>query len=321
MMIKELNSEGKVSLRCMIARADPGVTNKGVPYLTLALEDKSGSLDARWWNLSEEQVKAWKPGMIVEAEGDVIVHRNALQMRVRNLKVLEGENLMDYVRSAPMTRKEMEEELDQAFAQMKNPVIRSVTRNLMDQFREPFYAWPAAVKNHHNFPGGLAFHTLSMLRTAEFVAELYPFLDRDLLYAGIILHDMGKITELSDPVLPEYTAAGNLLGHISMMVSLLDREAVRENVQDSEEVMLLKHMILSHHGKLEFGSPVLPMIPEAEVLTMLDNLDARMFMMKEALDATVPGTMSPRIFALDNRMLYRRKEEGAAEKTEQAEAH
>lgn len=308
MKINELHEEGKAVLTCMISRADQGVTNKGVPYLTLALEDTTGILDARWWNLNDEQVKAWKPGMIVEAEGDLIIHRHALQLRVRTLKKVEDASLMDYVRSAPETAASMEEEINQAVNGMKNPVIRSLVKNLLVKKHDAFYSWPAAVKNHHSFPGGLAYHTLSMLRTAEFVSELYPFLDQDLLYAGIIFHDMGKIDELSDPVLPEYTPAGNLIGHISMMVSELDREAVSQNVQDTEEVMLLKHMILSHHGKMEFGSPVLPMIPEAEVLTMLDNLDARMVMMKETLDSTVPGTMSPRVFALDNRMLYRRKE-------------
>lgn len=320
MKINELHDEGKTTLTCMIARADQGVTNKGVPYLTLALEDSTGTLDARWWNLNDEQVKAWKPGMIVQAEGDVIVHRHALQLRVRNLKLVEDASLMDFVRSAPDSAQSMEEEIRQAIDGMKNPVIRTLVNSLLEKKHDAFFSWPAAVKNHHNYPGGLAYHTLSMLRTAEFVSELYPFLDQDLLYAGIILHDMGKIHELSDPVLPEYTPAGNLIGHISMMVSELDREAVAEQVQDTEEVMLLKHMILSHHGKLEFGSPVLPMIPEAEVLTMLDNLDARMVMMKETLDSTIPGTMSPRVFALDNRMLYRRKDpEQKDRKTERKE--
>lgn len=317
--INELHEEGKVVLTCLISRADQGLTNKGIPYLTLALEDSTGTLDARWWNLNADQVKAWKPGMIVEAEGDLIIHRHALQLRVRNLKMVEDASLMDYVRSAPETTQNMEAEIMQAVDGMQSPVIRTLVKNLLKKNHDAFFSWPAAVKNHHNYPGGLSFHTLSMLRTAEFVSELYPFLDQDLLYAGIILHDMGKIHELSDPVLPEYTAAGNLIGHISMMVSQLDREAVAEGVQDTEEVMLLKHMILSHHGKLEFGSPVLPMIPEAEVLTMLDNLDARMVMMKETLDSTVPGTMSPRVFALDNRMLYRRKstpdQEQSQEKT------
>jgi 3'-5' exoribonuclease len=123
------------------------------------------------------------------------------------------------------------------------------------------------------------------------------------------MHDIGKIEELSSPVLPEYTAAGNLLGHISMMNTMIDRVAHELSVQDSESIMLLKHMVLSHHGKMEYGSPVLPMTPEAEVLATIDNLDARLFMMKDSLDQTLPGAFGPRVFALENRMIYKRKKE------------
>ena len=179
---------------------------------------------------------------------------------------------------------------------------------LLEENRLNFLVYPAAVKNHHNYVGGLAYHTLSMARLAESVLAMYPYLNRDLLLAGILLHDLGKTIELSEPVLPEYTAAGNLLGHISLMSNLIDREAVRQKVENTEEVMLLKHLILSHHGKMEYGSPVVPMVPEAEVLTILDNLDARLVMMKDSIDQTLPGMFGPRVFALDNRMIYRRKD-------------
>ena len=121
------------------------------------------------------------------------------------------------------------------------------------------------------------------------------------------LYVVGKIEELSSAVLPEYTIEGNLLGHISIMSARVDRVAHQLNIQDKESVMLIKHMILSHHGKMEFGSPVLPMIPEAEVLSLVDNLDARIVMMKNSLDQTVPGEFGPRVFALENRMIYHRK--------------
>ncbi len=315
-MISELK-EGPVVIKGLITKSDAGKTNKNVPYLNIILEDASGTLDSKFWNLTEETVKLWKTGMVVEAKGDLILYRNVPQLRIRSLKELPEENVADYVRSAPRSRQEMEEEMDRIISDMKNPIIRDVTREVLELKRDDFFSYPAAVRNHHNFPGGLAYHTLCMADLAGEVARRYPFLDPDLLMAGVILHDLGKVTELSSPVLPEYTPAGNLIGHISIVNNLIDRVAVILETEESEEVMLLKHMVLSHHGKHEYGSPVLPMIPEAEVLNLIDNLDARMVMMHNALEDTTPGTFGPRIFALDNRMLYRRKGEDKAEDSEE----
>lgn len=305
-MIKDL-TEGKVSLTGLISKADIGRTAKNTPYLNLILEDSSGVLDAKFWNLTEEQAASWHVGDVVEAKGDLIYHRNAAQLRVRTLEKIENADITDYVRQAPMTKAEMEAEINQIIADMKNPIIRDITEELVRSNHDKFYSYPAAVRNHHNFVGGLAYHSLSMARLAKGILPLYPFLDYDLLMAGILLHDMGKIEELSQPVLPEYTPMGNLIGHISLMNNQIDRVAMALEQENSEEVMLLKHMVLSHHGKMEYGSPVLPMIPEAEILTLLDNMDARMIMMKNSLDTIKPGTFGPRVFALDNRMLYRRK--------------
>lgn len=317
MKINELHEEGRVVLEALITKADQGKTPKNTPYLSLMLEDASGALDAKFWNLNEEQVKMYHPGQIVRVKGDLIHHRNAAQLRVFSMDILEGRSLMDFVRSAPISREVMEKEIDQTIAEMQNPIIQDVTREILEMKRTDFFSYPAAVRNHHNFAGGLAYHTCSMLEGAKRLAPLYPFLDTDLLYAGILLHDMGKIEEYTQAILPEYSVQGNLLGHISMMSGLIEKVASILEVEDSEEVMLLKHMVLSHHGKMEYGSPVLPMIPEAEMLHTLDNLDARMFMMKQSLDTTLPGTFGPRVFALDNRMIYHRK--GLAETSESKE--
>ena len=203
----------------------------------------------------------------------------------------------------------MEEEIMEVVLAMKNEMLQKIVLRILDQKQEEFYSYPAATKNHHNFVGGLAYHTLCMLHMAKHVVSEYTWLDADLLYAGVLLHDVGKTVELSQPVLPEYTMEGNLLGHISIMASYIDQKAREEGIQDEECVTLLKHMILSHHGKMEFGSPVLPMIPEAEVLNLLDNLDSRLYMMKQSLEQTKPGQFGPRVFALENRMIYRKKGE------------
>ena len=308
-MIKDIVKEGPITLECLIARCERGKTAKNTPYLSLALEDSSGMLDAKFWNLTEEMIAQYTTGMVVEAHGDILFHRNAKQLRVRKLIPLEGKNVNDYVQNAPMSKTEMEEEIMEVVLAMKNEMLQKVVLRILDQKQEEFYSYPAATKNHHNFVGGLAYHTLCMLHMAKHVVSEYTWLDADLLYAGVLLHDVGKTVELSQPVLPEYTMEGNLLGHISIMASYIDQKAREEGIQDEECVTLLKHMILSHHGKMEFGSPVLPMIPEAEVLNLLDNLDSRLYMMKQSLEQTKPGQFGPRVFALENRMIYRKKGE------------
>lgn len=308
-MIKDIVKEGPITLECLIARCERGKTAKNTPYLSLALEDSSGTLDAKFWNLTEEMIAQYTTGMVVEAHGDILFHRNAKQLRVRKLIPLEGKNVNDYVQNAPMSKTEMEEEIMEVVLAMKNEMLQKIVLRILDQKQEEFYSYPAATKNHHNFVGGLAYHTLCMLRMAKHVVSEYTWLDADLLYAGVLLHDVGKTVELSQPVLPEYTMEGNLLGHISIMASYIDQKAREEGIQDEECVTLLKHMILSHHGKMEFGSPVLPMIPEAEVLNLLDNLDSRLYMMKQSLEQTKPGQFGPRVFALENRMIYRKKGE------------
>lgn len=309
MRINEITQEQKVDLKGLISKCEKGKTAKDTPYLSLILEDQTGVLDAKFWNLTNEQIEQYKVGQVVHVQGDSIIHRNAVQLRVRKMIVLEGEDVSDYVRQAPMSRKEMEEEVKSLMEEITDSDLYCVCEQILEETKDLFFTYPAATRNHHNFVGGLAYHSISMAKTGLHICEQYPWLDKGLLIAGILMHDIGKIDELSGPVLPEYTNEGNLLGHISIMNNRIDRVAEKLGVNDKESILLLKHMVLSHHGKMEFGSPVLPMIPEAEVLTILDNLDARMYMMKQSLDTTQPGHFGPRVFALEGRMIYHRKED------------
>lgn len=308
MKINEIQTEGKVDLKCLITKCDKGKTQKETPYLSLTLEDDTGILDAKFWNLTEEVVSKYKAGMVVACHGDVILHRNAFQLRVHRLDILEEEDLSQYVRNAPMSREAMQKKIDEYLNSIQDADIYMLLQTILDESKNDFFTYPAAVKNHHNFVGGLAYHSISMVELALQICSLYEWLDKDLLIAGVLLHDVGKIEEYSSPILPEYTTQGNLLGHISLMQGRIDRVAHTLGIQDKESILLVKHMVLSHHGKMEFGSPVLPMIPEAEVLSMIDNLDSRLYMMKQSIDATQPGCFGPRVFALENRMIYHRKD-------------
>ena len=166
--------------------------------------------------------------------------------------------------------------------------------------------FPAATKNHHDYASGLLDHVVSMLRLGKAICELYPTLNRDLIFAGIILHDIGKVIELSGPVATAYTVEGNLLGHITIMVNEIGQAARELNI-DGEEVMVLQHIVLSHHGKEEWGSPKKPMIQEAEIIHYIDNIDAKMNMLNRALEKTPEGEFTERVFALDNRSFYKPK--------------
>ncbi len=306
-MIKDIKEEGKATVKALITKCDRGKTNKDTPYLSLTLQDASGQLDAKFWNLTEEKVNEYKNGMVVEAVGDVILYRHAIQFRVRKMTVLEDEDVTDYVRRAPKTDQELRDEVQRLLSLMDDEALFMVTSTLLETYDSTYYKFPAATKNHHNYVAGLAYHSTTMANLALQICEIYPWLDKNLLIAAALLHDVGKIVELSSPILPEYTVEGNLLGHISIMNGEVEKVISQLHLENDESVLLLKHMILSHHGKMEFGSPVLPMIPEAEVLTLIDNLDARMYMMKDSLDVTEPGSFGPRVFALENRMIYKRK--------------
>ena len=157
---------------------------------------------------------------------------------------------------------------------------------------------------------GLEYHTLSMLNIAKFLCDLYPVLNRTYLYAGIIAHDFGKVLELSGVVATTYTTYGKLLGHINIAYGEIELAASELNIETEEEresVMILQHLILSHHGKYEFGSPKLPLTKEAEVLNFIDNMDARIVTLEKALQDVEPGNFTPRIFSLENRQFYKPK--------------
>ena len=175
---------------------------------------------------------------------------------------------------------------------------------MLNKYRKEFSTFPAAISNHHDFVSGLAYHVYTMLRVGESLCDIYETLDRNLLYAGIILHDIGKVKELSGAVNTTYTVEGNLIGHIVIATEEITKIAEELNIE-GEDVMLLKHLILAHHGKLEYGSPKTPMIPEAEILHMIDNIDARVLMMNKHIQNAEKGTFTQRVFPLEGRMLYR----------------
>lgn len=294
-------------IKVLISSSEKRKNDKGNSYLSLIVQDDTMSMDAKYWNLTDEQIAMFPAGTFAEAKYQILMHKAHLQMRIHDMKVItEDIDVTQFVRSAPIQKDELMNTIYDCITQMKDQDLQLMTQTFINEYEEKYFTYPAAVKNHHNVAKGLAYHCYGMLKMANTICELHPHLNADLLYAGIILHDFGKLDELSGAIAPQYTKEGKLIGHISIMHGKMMQIQERFHLE-SENILLLRHMILSHHGQFEFGSPVLPMIAEAEILHYLDNLDARINAIENALEGVAEGEFSPRIFALENRSFYKQK--------------
>ncbi|MBA8760754.1 3'-5' exoribonuclease YhaM [Staphylococcus coagulans] len=291
----------------LIRRATQGVTGQGKDYMTLHLQDKSGEIEAKLWTVSKEDIPLLQPERIIHVKGDIINYRGRKQMKVNQFRLAtdqDGMRTQDFIDGAPMSPEEIKDAMQEYIFEIENAPLQRVTRYLLNKYEDRYFVYPAASSHHHNFVSGLSYHVLTMLKIARGLCDIYPELNRSLLYSGIILHDMGKVRELSGPVATSYTLEGNLLGHISIASDDV-ADAARELNVDGEEILLLRHLILAHHGKLEYGSPKLPQVKEAEILNYIDNIDARMNMFDKAFKKVNKGQFTERIFGLENRQFYK----------------
>ena len=208
---------------------------------------------------------------------------------------------------APPTLDELKAKLDHYLNSFKDPDVKLIANKVIGHFYDKYITYPAAVRVHHEFGSGILHHSLAMADLAEAVAKLYPQIDRDILICGCLIHDIGKTVEYEKPLTPSVTVEGKLAGHISIMYAEFKKIVDPLNIK-SEVPLLLEHMILSHHGTHEFGSPVLPSTREAMLLSMIDLLDSRMMVLDKALGETKPGEFSQKIWAMDNICFYKPKD-------------
>jgi 3'-5' exoribonuclease len=253
-------------------------------YLQAELRDKTGVLTARMWNITEESTSGVKPGDFVRVRGKLQTYLGSLQMIVTHIALVAPEtvNEEDFVRTSGVNVAALTERLREVLGGLASEDLRVLMACFLDDgpFFEMFTKVPAGTRAHHAYKGGLLEHVVNMLNVWLRIADLYPSVDRDLLSCGIFLHDAGKTRELSEEPGAPYTDEGQLLGHLVIAVEMLSdkvREAeTRLGRPVSREVVLrLKHLVVSHHGLYEYGSPKLPMTPEAIALHHLDNLDAK----------------------------------------------
>ena len=311
--IKDLRKDQEVTEFFMVKMAAVKTGSNGKQYLDITLGDKTGELTGKKWDVSDGEYPALvdiKEKDIVKIKGIITEWAGQLQFRVQRIRKAnenDGQQIGDFVKAAPEDPQEMYDFIFDTAQNLTDKDLRELCVRLLTENKERLLYYPAASKNHHAQLGGLLYHTKRMLMTGMRVCEVYTNLNRDLVLTGVILHDMEKLNEIdadTDGIASGYSFEGQMLGHLIQGVKLVDRMAL-EMGMDREKAIMLEHMILSHHYEPEFGSPKKPLFPEAEVLHYLDILDARMFDMQTALEATEPGEFSDRVWTLDNRRLYK----------------
>ncbi|MFG6121238.1 MULTISPECIES: 3'-5' exoribonuclease YhaM [Thalassobacillus] len=291
----------------MIKSASKGVASNGKPFLTLILKDATGEIESKLWEATFEDEAVFQAEELVKLSGEVTSFRGRPQLKIQSIRPVQatdGVAREDFIEKAPIKKEALMERITEAIFEMKNPNIQRLVRYFVQKYQEALLTFPAATKNHHAYVSGLAHHIVSMLNLARELKELYPSLNKDLLYAGVILHDLGKLKELSGAAAPNYTMEGKLIGHIPMMVQEIG-QAAEELKINTEEVTILQHLVLSHHGKSEWGSPKPPLVREAEVLHLIDMLDAKMNMLDRALGKVQPGEFTERLFSMEQRSFYK----------------
>lgn len=253
-------------------------------YIQVELRDRTAGISARLWNAGEQVFRAFEVGDFIQVKGKVQLFQGALQMILTQLDRVDSNRveLADFLPQTDQDVGKLLERLRGILLKLKNPHLRALVECFLmdDALMRGFCQAPAGVRNHHAYLGGLLEHVVGLLEAAERMLPVYPTLDRDLLLVGIFLHDIGKVRELNYTRTFGYSDEGQLVGHIVIGVEMLNEKVAK--VPDltgeafpQETLYRLKHMIVSHHGTMEFGSPVVPMTPEAIALHLLDNLDAK----------------------------------------------
>ena len=274
------------------------------PYYSLALADGDLVIDARVWDINlKDDISV---GSIYKFEAKINDFGGKTQAIISSITDTTDAdvNWQDFFRFAPIKEQELRVGIKCYQDKIKNPVLSNLVNELIADVSDAYFSFPAGLTMHHNYICGLAYHIFSMLRLADTFLEIYPSLNADLLYAGVLLHDIGKTKELTDAKLPSYSLAGNLLGHLVIGVQLVSALAKKQGVEETQEYLTLTHLLIAHHGELEYGSPKEPLMMEAHALFLIDNLDSRLAAMHEEVIRTTPGDYTAPIATLNRNQYF-----------------
>lgn len=305
-MIAEFKDNEHIESQFVVGSVSKGVTNSG-PYFSIELRDASGSITAKKWDANSEDEKIFIAGNVIKVIADSNMYRDSLQLKIisASLVPLEEIEIEKFVKAPPVSKSVLIEKFNNYKNSIKNEDCRKLIEYMVNKFGDKLFSYPAAVSIHHEYSSGLLMHSITMADIASYLCPIYEA-DYDLVITGCLLHDMGKMIELEGPIVYKYSLEGKLLGHISIMAAEIRKAASELNIT-SEIPLLLEHMVLSHHGQLEFGSPVMPLTKEALLLSLIDNLDSKMVVANKAIADVEEGSFSNKVFSLDNRAFYKPK--------------
>lgn len=283
-------------------------------YFDMVLADSTGEIAAKKWDVFEEEVDSlnrYKAGDIIKVRATVNEFKGTRQLvisKIRYANPNDGIDKADFFKTAPEDSQDMYDFIMGRISAFEDEDLRKLCTEIYEDNREKLMYYPAAMSNHHAEYGGLLYHVKRMMMAGERLCEVYTNLSRDILLAGVAIHDIEKLNEiLSDEngVSPGYSFEGQMLGHLVQGVRFISEKCKELGISE-EKAIMLEHMVISHHYEPEFGSPRKPLFPEAEMLHYLDMIDAKMFDMEDALKGVEPGEFSERVWTLDNRKIYKR---------------
>ena len=297
----------------LVKRSEVKTGSNGKKYYDVLLCDKTGEISGKKWDVDGAEIVDLgniEPGSIIKIKGSTTEWNGIPQLRITRVRTISDNDevdVTDFVMAAPEASEEMYDYIYAKANTIQDEEYKKVAITLLDRNKERMLYYPAAKSNHHAVFGGLLYHVKRMLMLADYCADVYTYLNRDLLVTGVIIHDIEKLNEMNadeSGIVSEYTFEGQLLGHLVMGVRTIDRLALELGISDEKAVML-EHMMLSHHYEPEFGSPKRPMFPEAEALHYMDMIDSKLYDFEANLGAIKPGNFSEWIRTLDGRRLYK----------------
>jgi 3'-5' exoribonuclease len=312
MKIKDLTANAFFDIFLLVKEMEEDVTRNNDPYIKFLFSDGENDIHGIMWAVSAEKLgKGVRPGKIIKVRAAVRNYKDNLQLNITNCRAAEEKDsvdINDFIKGTPLKPEDMFRQLFQEVEKFHNEDLKNIVEKLLADNKNKLIYYPAAKKVHHAVRGGLLYHVYRMFENAKSMASVYKqHINRELLLSGIILHDIGKVKELDSSelgIVEDYSKEGKLLGHIVEGVIMIHDAADKLGTPQEVE-LLLKHMIVSHHGLEENGSPKKPMTIEAEILHYLDEIDASVYQFEEALANTREGHFSDKQFFLGNVQLYK----------------
>lgn len=293
----------------LVKSCERGVASNSSAYLSLQLQDVTGLINAKKWSVEDGDMDIMIPGQVCRFEGSIFKYKGNPQLKIETVCKMEPGSFdpNDFYLSCPLSDDVVRDSARKVISLIQDEDLRLLTETVIKENEERYFTYPAAVTVHHAYRAGIVYHSLCIAKDALAICKNYPFLNQDYLLAGAMLHDIGKTKEMSGVLASNYTKEGNMLGHITMGAMIVEETGKRLNTPEDKLIIIL-HMILAHHGQPDFGSPVVPMTPEAYVLHVLDDMDAKLNILETSLKDVKIGDFSPRQTFVDGRPFLKTKE-------------